>query len=95
VTARAGGIADPVGAVQAALLAYVNGDLLGERGFVVGGAVSPFELAGAVNRESPGLYVQKLEVALASDGVYSTAELGVALNEIATLDTSSITVVLL
>jgi hypothetical protein len=95
VTARAGGVADPVGAAQAALLAYANGNLLGERGFVVGGAVSPFELAGAVNRESPGLYVQKLEVALASDGVYQTSELALALNEIATLDASSITVVLL
>jgi hypothetical protein len=95
VTVRAGGVADPVGAVQDALVSYVNGNLQGEAGFVVGGAVSPFELAGAVNRETPGLYVQKLEVAPASSGVWQTTELAVAINEIATLDAGGVTVIVL
>lgn len=92
VTVRAGGVGGPVTAAQNAIVAYVNGQLDGEPGFVVGGDVSPFELAGAVNREVPGLYVQKLEVALASDGVWQTTEIAIAINEIATLDAGSITV---
>lgn len=95
VTIKGGAVSDPVGVVQSALVAYASGALDGERGFVVGGAVSPFELGGAVNRQTPGMYVQKVEVALASTGVYQAAEIAMTIQQIATLQAASITVVVL
>lgn len=95
VTVRAGSVADPVTVVQDALLAYASGELDGEAGFVVGGAVSPFELAGAINRQAAGIYVQKVEVALASSGVYQTTEIAMTIQQIATLVVGSITVTVL
>lgn len=85
-------IGDPVDLTRAALLAYAQGLMDGEAGFTVGAPVSPFELAGAVNRQQPGLYVQKLEVTLASAVVYAVAEIAIAINQIASLGDASITV---
>lgn len=86
-------IGDPTTLVKGALVAYAGGTVPGEAGLTVGRAVSPFELAGAVNIQAVGLYVQKLEVAYAAGGVYQTTELAIAINEIATLDAASITVI--
>lgn len=85
-------IGDPVDLTRAAILAYVQGLMDGEAGFTVGAPVSPFELAGAVNRQQPGLYVQKLEVTLASVVNYQVAEILIAINQIASLADGSITV---
>lgn len=79
--------------VQSAVLAYATGAQPGEQGFVVGAAVSPFEIAGAVSVAAPGLFVVKAEVALASDGIFQTDELPIAIDEIASVAPSSITVI--
>jgi len=46
-----------------------------------------------VSVRAPGLFVTKVEVAPTSTGVYQTDELPIALDEIATVTTSSITVI--
>jgi hypothetical protein len=53
-------------AVINAVLAYANGTIPSESGFVVGADVSPFQIAGAVNILVPGLFVQKVEIAKVS-----------------------------
>lgn len=94
VTVRQGSsLADPQLAVREAVMAYVNGLIPDERGFVVGDDVSPFEIAGAVSHFLPGMFVSKVEVATAPGGVYQTTELAIALDEIATTQSSSITVI--
>lgn len=95
-TVRASGaITDPTDAVINSILDYVNGNLPEEPGLTVGQAVSPFELGGAINIENPSIYVQKIEIALAPSGSYSTDEIPIAVNEIGTTTSGSITVVLL
>lgn len=87
-------VADPVGSTIAAILAYVNGLLENEDGFVVGADVSPFELAGAVNREAPGIFVTLCEVALSViSPVYGTATLPILISEKATLAADNIVVI--
>lgn len=51
-------IQEPQQAVVDAVLRYVNGLLPDERGLVIGASVSPFELAGAVTAQIPGMYVK-------------------------------------
>lgn len=80
-------------AVRDAIVNYANGKQEGEPGFVVGGAVGPFELGGAVNREAPGVYVQKVEISLASVTSWTTDSINVALNEKATIAPGSIEVI--
>lgn len=59
---------------------YANGLIEGEAGFVVGGDVSPFELASAVNRQAAPLYVRTCSVS--TDGVtYTTAEIPMLINQ--------------
>lgn len=95
VTVRVGtSTVDVVTAVKNAVLAYANGELEDEAGFVVGGNVSAFELAGAVNRQAPGIFVQLCEVSFASPVSYTTSELAIALDEKATITNSNITVVI-
>lgn len=96
VTVRNGSaLTDVPAAVRQAILDYAAGLLEGEPGFIVGGSVSSFELAGAVNREAPGVYVQKCEISLASVISWSTAEIAIALNEKATITSGAIEVVVL
>lgn len=83
---------NPVTAAKASILKYANGEMEGERGFVVGGAVSAFELASAVNIDTPGIYVQLLETSDDGGATWDTAEIPIALNEKATTDDASITV---
>lgn len=79
--------------VVQAVLDYMNGNIEGEAGFVVGSNVSPFEISGAINKEFPGIYVRKVELSLASSVSYSTDEIQIAVNEIATTSEVQITVV--
>lgn len=80
-------------AVRDAIMAYVNGELEGESGFTVGTSVSAFELAGAINRAVPGIYVQLLQTTLASNpSGWATTELPITLWEKATTNPSAITV---
>ena len=84
---------DPTNAVKQAVLDYANGLIPDQVGFVVGSSVSPFEISGAIMSEIPGVYVRKLEVALAPSGAYQTTEIALDLNEPATIAITDITVV--
>lgn len=53
-------------AVQNAIIQYATGNLPSQAGFVVGAAVSPFQLAAAINILVPGLFVQEIQVAVES-----------------------------
>jgi len=69
---------DVPGLVQQAMLDYANGLQADEPGFVVGGDVSPFELASAVNRVAAPLYVRSCT--LSTDGVtYSASEVAITI----------------
>jgi len=87
-------ILDPTQAVKDAVLAFANGELEEEPGFTVGNDVSPFELAGAVNRVYPTIYVQKAEVSLASPTAWTTDPIVIEIDEIATILSGAITVVI-
>lgn len=93
VTVRQGtATGDPVSLVKAALEAYAAGEQLDEPGLVIGADVSPWELAGAVNRGAPGLYVQLVELSL--DGsTWSTNAITVTIEEQAQLLAGAVTVV--
>lgn len=78
--------------VRQAITAYIAGELDGEAGLVVGSDISPFELAGAVNQVEPRIFVSKVE--LSADGIaWSGDTVAIALNEVARISESSITVV--
>lgn len=53
-------------AVKNAILQYVNGNISGEPGWVVGASASPYQLAGAINILVPGLFVQDVQLAVIS-----------------------------
>lgn len=79
--------------IRESIMNYVNGDQEGEEGFVVGANVSPFELASAINREYPILFIRKVEIS--KDGInYSIDELEIALDQLAVTTQGLITVVL-
>lgn len=73
---------------------YANGVVDGELGFVVGGSVSPFELSSTV-ATIPGVYVKSCEIAPTSTSVYQSTEYPIAINEIAALTLSSVTVIII
>ena len=81
--------------VKSALMAYVNGLLEGEAGLTVGTDVSPFELAGAVNVQTPGIYVQKMEITTVAAAAFAVAEIPILISQIATLVEAGITVIVL
>lgn len=96
VTVRnSGALTDIVPAVRQAILDFAAGLLPGEAGFVVGGDVSPFELGGAVARQVPGVYVKLCEVALASTLIFSTNEIPISIEQIASIDAGNIQVTVL
>lgn len=75
--------ADVPTTVRDAILAYAAGEQEGEDGFVVGGDVSAFEIAGAVNRAAAPIYVTNL--LLSTDGVtFSSATIPINIAQIAT-----------
>lgn len=82
-----------IASVKQAVLDYASGNINGLAGFVVGGSVSPFEIAGAIVTEFSSITVNKVEVSLASPIVYSTDVLPFAVNHIATIIADNITVV--
>jgi hypothetical protein len=85
-------LTDVVTAVKTAITNYASGLLEGEPGFVVGGSVSAFELAGAVSIQTPGVYVQLCEISTVSPVAWGTGQIAIGLDEIATITASSITV---
>lgn len=94
VTARRGTyVGDLYALIQNAVLDYAEGRIPGEQGFVVGGSVSPFEIAGAIGVRAAGVFVVKVEVAPVSTGIYQTDEYPIALDEVPTVAAGSITLV--
>lgn len=92
VTVRQGtAVGDPAQLTRQAMVDYALGLLEGEPGFVIGGDVSPFELAGAVNREAPGVYVKS--VLVSDDNVTFTADpIEILISQRATLISGNIAV---
>lgn len=88
-------LSDVLGSVQAAVLAYAAGEIDGEPGFGVGRNVSAFELAGAVTRQIPSLYVQKCEISLLSPVSWGTDEIDISITEIAQIFAGNISVTIL
>lgn len=94
VTVRNGSsIVDVPSAVKQAILDYAAGNIAGENGFVVGGSVSAFELAGAVSRQAPGIYVQLCEISLGSPTSWQTGEIAIGITQIATITDATIQVI--
>jgi uncharacterized phage protein gp47/JayE len=87
-------ISDPTAAVKEAVLAFANGEIEDEPGFTVGNDVSSFEISGAINRLYPTIYVQKVELSLATPTVWSTDPIAIGLDEIAKIVSGAITVVI-
>jgi uncharacterized phage protein gp47/JayE len=87
-------VQDPTAAIVQAILDYKNGLIEGEEGLVVGQSVSPFELSGAINKESPGIFVQKVEISLVSPLDYTTNVITIEKWQKADIQATSITVIL-
>lgn len=83
VTVKAGApFADVPGTIRAAILAYANGEQTDEDGFVVGGDVSAFEIASAVNRVAAPIYITNL--LLSTDNVtFSAATIPLTISQVA------------
>lgn len=85
-------LVDPVVACRTAILAFVNGEIEGEAGWTVGTSVSTFELAGAINRLYPGIYVQSLETSDDGGSTWGFVEIPISISQKATTISSDITV---
>lgn len=87
ITVRLMGAAGDVSSqITQSILSWAASDL------VVGGDISPFEIASAA-AQITGVYVVLSEIALASDGIYQSTEIPIAIDEIGTLSEPSISVV--
>ena len=74
-----GSLSDPQTAVANAALAYADGQVLGQPGFAVGAAASPFAIAAGVCVQLPGVLVTLCRVSL--DGAsWQTTEITAALD---------------
>lgn len=79
--------------VKSAILQYANGEIDGERGFIVGGDVSPFEIAGAINLYRTEIFVKSLLVARGNDPLTAN-QVVIAKNEIPSITNGNIVVVI-
>lgn len=79
---QAGSVSDVATAVRNAILRYAEGGQDGEVGFAAGQDVSSFEIAGAVARELPGVYIQAVALGL-SAGALNLATVNILINQIA------------
>lgn len=85
VTAVYNGV-DAATIVPDAIQAYADGELEGEDGFVIGGDINPFEIAGAINQVEPRIFVTLVE--LSTDGAtFSTSPISISIEEIGALAT--------
>lgn len=92
VTVRQGSeISDPATLARNAILAYANGEMEGEEGLVIGADVSPWEIAGAVNRGAPGLFVTQVEIGL-DPVILDTANIPITISQMAQVLPGSIAV---
>ena len=82
-----GEVESPIATVRRSIINYSAGNQEGETGFVIGSDVSPFELAGAVNRDNPQLFVSLCEVAVKMETpVYQATTLTINLNQLARIE---------
>lgn len=81
---------DPESQIKKAILDYANGETE-EDGFVVGADVSIFEIAGAI-AQIGGVFVSRIETTKVSDANFQPANISIAINEVATITPSTITV---
>lgn len=85
---------DAAQTVRQALVAYANGQVTGEEGFTIGADVSPFELAGAISRYDPSLFVS--EVLIGTNGVdYDPDTVAITIAQKATMISGNISVTVL
>lgn len=61
-------VSSSIPAVQSAIINYATGQEQGEPGLVVGANISAFEMAGAVARQIPGMYIRACSVAAVAHG---------------------------
>lgn len=73
---------------------YANGEGATPRNFVVGGDVLPFEIASYINSREPIINIRNVEISKTSPVSWSNAPITIDLDEIATVQASSVTVVL-
>lgn len=83
ITVRSGSpFADVPTTIRNAVLAYANGEQMDEEGFVVGGDVSAFEIASAVNRVAAPIYITNLLIS--TDNVtFSSATIPITISQVA------------
>lgn len=93
VTVATGSTTDPDVAVPDALTKYAEGKLAGERGFVNGADISPFECAAAINIQYPELFIKNVEVRFVSNPSWGNAPLTIELWQAGTLNINDIVVV--
>lgn len=82
------------GDVTQAVLDYAAGNINGLAGFIVGADVSPFEIAGAVMAENPGCYVSDVQLSYSSSVSWVSTPLAIGINEIASTQSSYVTVII-
>lgn len=73
---------------------YANGEGATPRNFVIGGDVLPFEIASYINSREPSINIRNVEVTKASPVSWSNSPITIDLNQIPTIQLSSVTVVL-
>lgn len=73
---------DPQLVIPYVIMNYAKGEQAQEQGFMIGNTVSSFEIAAAINKEYPSLFIKKIEIS--TDAInYSSQEIEIALNQIA------------
>jgi hypothetical protein len=66
---RQPGASTPTETVKEAVVAYGNGEIDGEDGFVVGASIYAFDVAGAISAQMPGLSIVEIKVACVLKGL--------------------------
>lgn len=90
---RTSNVSDPITAARESVLRYARGEIPGETGFSIGSDVSPFEVASAVNRDNPAIFVVRSEVAAAAQTpAWSTDTFTIDTDELATIIPADIVV---
>lgn len=84
--------ADATVVVPQAIVSYANGEIPGDAGLGIGVAVSPFELSAAVNYFHPGFTVTNVLLTL-SGGTPGPGSIAITLKQIALIDASYVTVI--
>lgn len=69
-----------------------NGSIGSLPGFVVGADVSPFDIAGAILAENPGIYLSSVQISLVSPINFTSAPIAIGVNQQAFTQASFITV---